>query len=432
MNENYWQNKWSNEQIRTMLLEQVQAFQRQATGVERAQLAMVERAAQSPHAIIISGLRRVGKSTLLAQLARRLGAERFYYVNFEDERFIGFQADDANHLYQLLVELFGERTIFVLDEVQNIPQWEQFVRRFMEMGMKFYMTGSNASLLSRELGTRLTGRYIPIELFPFSFAEFMQFRAYEFPTLTRLTTVDRAKLQQHLNEYLQLGGIPDPLKYPELPLLRTLYDDILYRDIATRYRIEEVRALKELAFYLISNPSSLISFNKLKEQFRLGSVNTIKNYIDYLENSWLIFTINLYDYSVKRQQIAPKKVYSIDTGLINTIGFSFSANTGKLLENLVFLALRRMTQEIYYVTSPAGYEVDFYLPETRQLIQVCQQLTNSVTRERETRALFDAMRGLNLQQGLILTDATADPIEEDDRRIEIRSIAEWLLSQSTS
>jgi hypothetical protein len=128
--------------------------------------------------------------------------------------------------------------------------------------------------------------------------------------------------------------------------LRTLYDDVLYRDIATRYRIEDVRALRELANYLMSNPATAVSFNKLKEQLRLGSVNTIKNYVEYLENSWLIFTVNVYDYSVKRQQIAPKKVYAIDTGLASAVGFAFSANTGRLLENQVFLALRRQTPDI--------------------------------------------------------------------------------------
>jgi len=233
---------------------------------------------------------------------------------------------------------------------------------------------------------------------------------------------------------LRLGGIPEPLKYPELSLARTLYDDVLYRDIATRYRIEEVRALKELAFTLMSNPAGLVSFNKLKGQLRLGSVNTVKNYVEYLANSWLVFTTNVYDYSVKRQQVAPKKVYAIDTGLATAIGFSFtysavscSPNTGKLLENLVFLALRRRTPEVYYYTSPGGFEVDFYLPETRELIQVSQNLAQPSTRERETRALTDALRGLGFTHGLILTDANAAPIETNGLTIEVRSLAEWLL-----
>jgi predicted AAA+ superfamily ATPase len=427
MNENGWVARWSKDQIRAMLLEQFQTFWRRDTGIERDQLAELERAAPLPHAVIISGLRRAGKSTLLAQLAHRLGEDKFYYVNFEDERFLGFAADDANALYASLVEMFGERGIFVVDEIQNVPGWEHFVRRFMEMGLKFYITGSNASLLSRELGSRLTGRYVPVELFPFSFAEFLRFRGYPVPDLTRLTTVDAARLQGYLTEYLRLGGIPEPLKYPELPLARTLYDDVLYRDIATRYRIEEVRALKELAFYLMSNPSSAISFNRLKEQLRLGSVNTVKNYVEYLEHSWLIFTTNVYDFSIKRQQIAAKKVYGIDTGLVNAVGFFFSPNTGKLLENLVFLALRRQTREVYYYAAPAGSEVDFYLPESRALIQVSQSLAQPAAREREVRALTDAMRSLGLDHGLILADSSAAPIAESGLTVEVRSLAEWLL-----
>ncbi len=427
MNENSWMIRRPKDQIKALLIEQFQTFWRRDTGIERDQLTELERAAPLPHAVIISGLRRAGKSTLLAQLAHRLGEDKFYYVNFEDERFLGFAADDANDLYGLLVELFGERGIFVVDEIQNVPGWEHFVRRFMEMGLKFYITGSNASLLSRELGTRLTGRYVPLELFPFSFAEFLRFRDYPVPDLSRQTTVDAARLQGYLGEYLRLGGIPEPLKYPELPLARTLYDDVLYRDIATRYRIDDVRALKELAFYLMSNPSAAISFNKLKEQLRLGSVNTVKNYVEYLEQSWLIFTTNVYDFSVKRQQIAAKKVYGIDTGLVSAVGFSFSPNTGRLLENLAFLALRRRTREIYYYAAAGGNEVDFYLPESRALIQVSQSLAQPATREREVRALTDAMRSLGLDHGLILTDSNEAPITENGLTIEIRSLVEWLL-----
>jgi hypothetical protein len=255
----------------------------------------------------------------------------------------------------------------------------------------------------------------------------LRFRNYSVPDLARLTTVDTARLQSYLGEYLRLGGIPEPLKYPDLPLARTLYDDVLYRDIAVRHRIAEVRALKELAFYLMSNPASLVSFNKLKDQLQLGGVNTVQNYVDYLENSWLLLTMNVYDFSVKRQQVAPKKVYAIDTGLANAVGFSFLANTGRLLENLVFLALRRRTQEVYYTTSPAGFEVDFYLPETRELLQVSQNMEQPATREREVRALTDAMRGLDLSHGLILTDANAEPIVVDGMTIEVRLLAEWLL-----
>jgi predicted AAA+ superfamily ATPase len=427
MSENNWKNRWTNDQIKAILLDQHQAFWKQETGIERTRLVDVERAAQSPHAVIISGLRRVGKSTLLAQLAHRLGENQIYYVNFDDDRLIGFQAEDANDLYQMLIVLFGERKIFVIDEIQNIPGWDHFVRRFMDMGMKFFITGSNASLLSRELGTRLTGRYIPIELFPFSFQEFLHFKEYPVPDLKRRTTLDQARLHRYLDEYLRSGGIPEGLKYPQLPIHRTLYEDLLYRDIATRYHIDSVLTLKELAFYLISNPAVRVSFNKLKQQFHVGSMNTIKSYIDYMENSWLLFVMNLYDYSVKRQQIAPKKVYAIDMGLSNAVGFATSPNQGRALENLVFLVLRQKTRRLYYFSTPSGYEVDFYLPETQQLIQVAQNMDHEMTQEREIRALLEAMRFFSIKTGLILSNSTAAPIKLDESLISIRSYAEWLL-----
>ena len=428
MSEAIWKSKWSRDQIKAMLLEQFDAFWQYELGTVRTQLSKLEQAAALPHAVIISGLRRAGKSTLLAQMAHRLGKEQFYYLNFEDDRFIQFDAGDFNDLYQVLVEVFGQRKIFIIDEIQNISGWEHFVRRFMDQGFKFYITGSNAALLSRELGTRLTGRYVPIELFPFSFKEFLAFRNQPIPVMGRMTTIETAQLRKALDDYIQLGGIPDALKYPEIPLLRTLYDDVLYRDIATRHRIEAVSALKELAFTLMSNPASLVSFNKLKDRFHLGSVNTIKNYIGYMENSWLVFTLNLYDYSVKRQQIAPKKIYGIDLGLINAIGFQFSPNTGKLLENLVYLALRRQTNEIYYYTSPENYEVDFYLPDRGQLIQVAQHMKNPKTREREFRAIKAAIPHIKVKDALILSESNDERQVVGGIPVETRSITEWLLT----
>ena len=427
MGELIWKNRWSKEQIRAMLIEQSEFFWQRDTGIEREKLLDVERASQLPHAVIISGLRRVGKSTLLAQMAHKLGKDTFYYINFEDDRFLGFQAQDANDLYQSLVEVFGERKIFIIDEIQNVEGWEHFVRRFMDWGFKFYISGSNAALLSRELGTRLTGRHVPLELFPFSFREYLQFRGQSGIKPNHLTTVEKAQLNASLDAYIQEGGIADALKYSELSILKTLYEDVLFRDIATRYRLESVQALKELGFLLMSNPSGLVSFNKLKEHLRLGSVNTVSNYVENLENSWLLFTTRLYDFSVKRQQVAAKKVYGIDTGLVNAVGFHFSPNIGKLMENLVFLALRRRTKEIFYYVTAGGYEVDFYLPEKRELIQVSQHLNNPATREREVRALEDANKALDPKSLLILSNENEDPIKIGKKEILVRAIPEWLL-----
>jgi uncharacterized protein len=429
MNEKVWQRRWSHEQIRAMLIEQFDAFWSSDTGIERTILAQVEQAARLPHAVIVSGLRRAGKSTLLLQMAHKLGKEAFYYINFEDDRFLGFQAEDANDLYQALVEVFGDRPVFIIDEIQNISGWEHFVRRFMDQGKKFFITGSNASLLSRELGTHLTGRYFPIELFPFSYAEFLRFHGKTIPDFARTTTLDRADINASLMDYLQHGGIPDALKYPELPLLRTLYDDILHRDIATRYRIDAVTALKELGYFLMSNPGGLVSFNKIKEQLRLGSVNTVSNYVDYMENSWLLFTLNRYEFSLKRQLVLPKKVYCIDTGLVNSVGFQISPNTGKLLENMVFISLRRRTDEIYYYLTTNGYEVDFYLPEQRMLIQVAQHISNPDTREREMRALSDSVGKIKVERALILTEANEPSFELNGIEVAVRAVPDWLLEE---
>lgn len=429
VNENAWINRWSNEQIRAMLIEQYESFCRRDIGIERARLKDIQKTVSLPHAVIVFGLRRVGKSTLLAQLARQIGLDTFYYINFEDERLIGFKAEDANDLYQKLVEVFGDRKIFIMDEIQNVPGWEHFVRRFMDMGFKFYISGSNASLLSRELGTRLTGRYVPIELFPFSFQEYLRFREIPISPLHRATTLEMAELNRAFRSYLDDGGIPDALKYPELPILRTLYEDVLYRDIAIRHRLTAITALRELAYFAVSHPAELISYNKLKDTLRLGSVNTVSSYIEYLENSWLILTVNRYAYSVKQQKIAPKKVYCIDTGLVNSVGFHFSPNIGKRMENAVFLALRQKTHHIYYYTTKRDYEVDFYLPETRQLIQVSQRFENSSTREREFRAIVEAARELNVDSALILSEAEKADTTAGDVPVEIHPLTAWLLKQ---
>ena len=428
MNENNWKARWSKEQIRAMLMEQFESFKKLDLGIKREKMKEVEQAAKPPHAVIISGLRRAGKSTLLAQMAHRIGFDKFFYINFEDDRFLGFQAADANDLYQLLVETFGERKTFIIDEIQNIEGWEHFVRRFLDQGFKFYITGSNASLLSRELGTHLTGRYIPIELFPFSFKEFLRFQGDDIPDFHRITTVERANLNSAFWGYLNSGGIPDALKYPDLPILQSLYDDVLYRDIATRYRLEAVTALKELAFFLISNPTGLVSYNKLKERLRLGSVNTVSSYIEYMENSWLIFTLNLYAYSIKRQQIAPKKIFCIDNGIINDVGFQFSPNTGKLMENSVFLALRQQSKEIYYIKTPGGFEIDFYLPAQRQLVQVSKTLDNPATRKREFRAIEDAIREVPVETALVLSENNEEDTEIGGVKVKVQSIAEWLVT----
>lgn len=422
------QTKITKNLLAAVLKEQHEAFLSRDLGVEREILKELEKVVSSPQIIVITGLRRVGKSTLLAQIAKKYLKHDFYFVNFEDERLLNFQVSNFDTLHETLISLFGEKKIFLFDEIQNVPEWERFVRRLHDQGYKFIVTGSNASLLSQELGTRLTGRSVRVELLPFSFVEYLVFRKVKAPNLSVLTTRQKGSLRKLANEYIIFGGIPDSLKYPELEVHKTLYDDVLYRDIATRYKLDNVKSLKELAFYLISNAASLVSYNKLKELLKLGSVNTVIKYIDYLENSWLFLVINKYAYSVKEQQIAPKKVYGIDTGLIKSVGFSFSENKGKLIENAVFLQLRRKHNDIYYYKTAKGYEVDFFLPKDGLLIQSVQDFGSLETQERELRALVDTANEQRKAKNLVIvTESDKLELKREGKQIKVVPLYEWLL-----
>lgn len=423
----------SFEELRTLLIEQRKELLKLDLGVEREKLAQLAKYKDTPFPVVISGLRRAGKSTLLAQLAHKFYPEgNYFYVNFEDERFLDFTVSDFTKLHELVIELFGNHKIFLFDEIQNVAGWERFVNRMINADYKFYITGSNASLLSKELGTKLTGRYLPIELFPFSFAEFLSFNKVKVPNLARLTTVDRGELKNALSEYLTKGGLPQSLQYPQLPILKNLYDAILDRDIGARYKLSDTKPLRELSFYLLSNITSLVSYNKMKELLKLGSVNTVSSYIDYLEASWLLFVVTRFAYSVKAQQIANKKIYCIDTGMTKSVAFSFSQDRGKFLENTVFLNLRRQyDQDIYYYKTATEKEVDFYLSKQNLFIQVTQSLGNPATYKREIQGLVDAMKEVKGSSGLIVTEDEKDNLSLNGITVSVVPIYEWLLKEST-
>lgn len=422
------QTKITKNLLASALQDQYETFMTRDLGVEREILEELKEIVIAPQVMVITGLRRVGKSTLLTQIAKKYLKEDWYFVNFEDERLLNFQVRDFDALHETLISLFGEKKTFLFDEIQNVPEWERFVRRLHDQGYKFIVTGSNASLLSQELGTRLTGRSVRVELFPFSFHEFLDFRKVKIPDLSVLTTRQKGNLRKLADEYITFGGIPDALKYPELGVHKALYDDVLYRGIATRYKLDNVKSLKELAFYLISNTASLVSYNKLKDPLKLGSVNTVINYVDFLENSWLFFVINKYAYSVKEQQIAAKKTYGIDTGLIQSVGFSFSENKGKLMENMVFLQLRRKYHDVYYFKTTENYEVDFFLPKVGSFIQVAQHFDLEPTRVRELRALVSAANeNSKANKLLIITESERVEIETGGVRIQAVPLYEWLL-----
>jgi predicted AAA+ superfamily ATPase len=419
-----------------IIQEQYRDLQNVAIGIKREKLNTLLSVMDLPHVIAITGMRRSGKSTLLLQLLKQTLLDKIYYLDFEDERLIDFQVGDFNLLHEVFIELFGERKIFVFDEVQIISEWEAYIRRQYKSGYKFIITGSSAELLSSELSTKLTGRHVAIELLPFSFREYLIFSDNKVNIEKPILTKERGLLKNAFNTYMQRGGIPEYLEYKNPIILKSIYENILYKDVIVRYDIKAVKAIRELSLWLLSHSGSLISYSKLKNILQLGSVNTVKNYIHYLENAYLIFTVEQFAYSMNQQTTSPKKIYCADTGLIEHIGFQFSKNTGRYLENIVYLELRRQEKDnIYYYKTNNNLEVDFCIRESRNvkmLIQVSESLNEVKTREREIRALTTAMDELNLKKGLIITLDTNETIQPDNKTIEVVSIISWLTKPGES
>lgn len=418
--------------LREIILEQEKNRQTVDLGIKRSALDIVLKQISLSHAVVISGIRRSGKSTLLNQIISNCYEKGVYYLNFEDERLVDFAVTDFNNLYETFLELYGERKVFFFDEIQNVPKWEIFVRRMQDKGCKFFITGSNASLLSKELGTKLTGRCVSIELYPFSFVEFLSFKGYKLQKNALSYTAERAAIKKHFAEYLKHGGMPEYLKYKDPTLLKRVYEDILYRDIVARYDIKQVKVLRELGLYLLSNIGGLFSYNNLKKVLGVGSMNTIKSYADFLENSFLMFLINRFSYSLKQQFVANKKIYCIDNGLAESVAFQFSKNKGKFLENLVFLELKRRYPEIYYYKTANNLEVDFLVKSGRKdiaLIQVADNLDSEKTKQRETGALTRAMDELKLKSALILTEDSEEEIKLNGKAIIVQPIYKWLLER---
>ena len=403
--------------------------QEQENLVDRDIFSKVEAYVKNDFVIIISGIRRCGKSTLLSQIRKKHSG---HYINFDDERLINFKIEDFHVLEELFIELYGEKRIFYFDEIQNIPVWERFVRRLHDERKKVFITGSNASMLSKELGTHLTGRYLMLQMFPFSFKEFLHLKKFELNENSAYSTVSRAKIKNNFGKYFISGGFPEYLKELNSDYLKTLYENIVYRDILVRYKIPNEKSLKELVYLSINNISKEISFNSIKKTLGLGSSTTVKDYFDYLENSFLIFLVPKFDYSLRKQMYYNKKVYCIDNGLAKYLGFRITPDNGKLLENMVFLELKRRRKEIYYYSDKK--ECDFVIKhETaniKEAIQVCYELTAD-NKEREIQGLTEAMNKFKLKEGLILTYDQEEEIKlKGNNKVIIKPVWKWLLEKS--
>jgi predicted AAA+ superfamily ATPase len=389
--------------ISNEIKEQRSKLEENTSGLRRN--ALLNLAIEENFALIISGIRRCGKSTLMRQFISERKIEDYLFLNFDSAKLFQFEMSD----FQLLDELISEEKarFLIFDEIQVVEGWELYIRQKLDEGFKVMISGSNASLLSKELGTKLTGRHITKELFPFSFNEFVAFHEYEYD-------------EKALGKFLDLGGFPGYLATQNTDILNALLDDLIYRDIAVRHNIRDVRTLKHLLVYLATNISNLVSATKLKQYLGVKSTATVLEYFSYFEAAYLIQLVPKFSYSHKVQIVNPRKIYFLDNGLQQAIVPKFSEDLGRRLENMVFWELRRQGKNIFYFNENGG-ECDFVVFSNAQIesaIQVCYEM-NLENEKREIFGLLEAMKFFELSKGYILTFNQSDVIITEGKRIEL-------------
>ncbi len=353
--------------------------------------------------IVVMGVRRCGKSTLLRQLLK--DTKNLIFLNFEDTRLDGFELSDFQKVEQIALD--QKSTCFLFDEIQNIPEWEKFVRSAHDKGLQIYITGSNASMLSRELGTKLTGRHLQIELFPFNYSEYLIFNN-ETPD------------SESFNNYILNGGFPEYLESNNTEYLRSLLRDIVIRDIAVRRHIKNDHIILRLAVNLMSNVSKEISYNNVSKIIGIKSVRTMIDYCDYLKESYLFDFVPRFSFSIKQQLMNPKKVYAIDTGMARANSLSFSEDNGRMLENSVYLYLRQNNTNILYFNDGTA-ECDFLVRKNEKIveaIQVCWHVTED-NLKREITGLRKAMETTGAVNGMTIT------FDQEDTFDEIKVMPAW-------
>ncbi len=361
------------------------------------------KALKYPNILAVLGIRRCGKSVFSFLLAKN---KKFGYINFDDERLLGIKTKDLDEILKEFYKFDENIEFIILDEIQNVKGWELFANR-LRRTKKIILTGSNSNLLSGELATHLTGRHSDIMLFPFSFKEFLKFKKFKENSV--YTTKEKALILNFLEEYLESGGFPEIQKFGK-QILSGIYDDILFKDILLRHKIKKIEELRKLSKYLITNSGKEFSYSKTAKMLSVKHVSTISKWTKFLENAFLVFELERFDFKLKKQFVAPKKIYCIDSGLINTIGFKFSEDKGRIMENVIAVELKRRTQknkqEIFYWKNHQQNEVDFIIKKEKkiqQLIQASYINSKEEIKERETKSLIKASKALNCNNLLVIT-----------------------------
>lgn len=370
------------------------------------------------HTLIIAGIRRCGKSTLLKQFLYPQRTE-ILFLNFDIPKFYNF---NLNH-FELLDEIISENDkikVLFFDEIQVVKGWEIYVRQKLDEQYRVVITGSNASLLSRELGTKLTGRHITKELYPFSLNEFCNWKQLPIN-------------YESFCKYWKIGGFPEYIKTQNSDILNMLINDIVYRDITVRHNIKNEKLVTELLQFLASNIGNLISATKITKLLSIKSPVTVLEYFSFFEQSYVLFLMPKFSYSYKKQMINPKKVYFIDLALSDSISYSYTEDIGRRLENLVFLELKRQNKKIFYYNENQK-ECDFVVFVNNKIetaIQVCAEI-NVGNRIREVRGLIDALNFFNIEKGLIITDNQEDKIIIENKKIEVLPFWKWVKNSNAN
>ena len=396
---------------------------------------------------VVVGMRRSGKTFFLyQQIAERVASGtdrgRLLYLNFEDERLLPLTAADLSRI----PEAFYRRTPanrdhlcwFYFDEIQNVPGWETFVRRLLDTEkVALVLTGSSARLLSREIATSLRGRSLSTEIFPFSFAESLRHEGLDLPETWPPGAKVRSLLEHRFAQYLESGGFPEVQGIPQdlrVRVLQEYVDVVIFRDVVERHGVDNLPALRYLERRLLSSPAGKFSvsklFNDLKSQGMRVGKDTLYEYLDHLEDSFLLSTVEIASASLRVRQVNPRKCYPADPALSAALSFRASGDLGHLLETAVYLELRRRGRSMSYVATGSGYEVDFLAEGpggTRELIQVCADLESPGTRQRELRALEEGMQETACENAILVTLSEEGSVAVAGRPVRIIPAWRWLL-----
>jgi predicted AAA+ superfamily ATPase len=397
----------------------------------------------------VIGMRRAGKTWFLFQvisdlLSKGIPREAILYLNLEDERLLPVTASDLRQIpdiyYRRYPHLHERSCAFFFDEIQNISGWELFVRRLLDTeNIHICLTGSSAKLLSREIATSLRGRSIATEIYPFSFLEALEHAGIDTEPGRRPDAKKRALLENRLLAYLLEGGFPEVQKIDaeyRVRILQDYLDVVILRDIVERHQISNIIPLRYMIRHLMNSVGGLFSVNKfyndLKSQGIQCGKNTLHQYMDYLSDAYLFFPVYVHTRSERVRMVNPRKVYAIDSGLVQACSRTVRPDWGRLLENFVFLYLHRSYDRVEYYKTKRGHEVDFIITDSageKSLIQVSTDMKEPATRQRELRALIDAMQESRLKQATIVTLNQEENLETEAGLIQILPAYRWALAR---